>query len=45
MVISSIGTIPRLIVITDLEHNNEQLKHMKVKYDTTDMENLRELLF
>ena len=38
-------TIPRLIVITDLEHNNEQLKHMKVKYDTTDMENLRELLF
>ena len=38
-------TIPRLIVITDLEHNNEQLKHMTVKYDTTDMENLRELLF
>ena len=38
-------TIPRIIVITDLEHNNEQLKHMKVKYDTTDMENLRELLF
>lgn len=38
-------TIPRLIVITYLEHNNEQLKHMKVKYDTTDMENLRELLF
>ena len=38
-------TIPRLIVITDLEHNNEQLKHMKVKYDTTDMEYLRELFF
>lgn len=38
-------TVPRLIVITDLEHNNEQLKHMKVKYDTTDMKNLREMLF
>ncbi len=37
--------IPRLIVITDLEHNNEQLKNMKVKYDNTDMKNLREILF
>lgn len=38
-------TIPRLIVITNLPHNNEKLKHMKVKYDTTDMKNLREMLF
>ena len=38
-------TIPRLIVITDLEHDNEQIKGMKVKYDTLQMNNLRELLF
>ena len=38
-------TIPRLIVITDLEHNQEQVKNMRVKYDTTDMNNLREILF
>ena len=38
-------TIPRLIVITDLEHNEEQLKGMKVLYDDTDMNNIRELLF
>lgn len=38
-------TIPRLIVITDLEHNEEQLKGITVKYDDTDMNNLRELLF
>ena len=38
-------TIPRLVVITDLEHNEEQLKGMKVKYDNTDMNNIRELLF
>ena len=38
-------SIPRLIVITDLEHNNEQLKNMKIKYDTTEMKNLREILF
>ena len=37
--------IPRLIVITDLEHNNEQIKNIKIKYDTTDMNNLREILF
>ena len=39
------NTIPRLIVITDLEHDNEQIKGMKVKYDTLQMNNLRELLF
>lgn len=39
------SVIPRLIVITDLEHNNEQLKGMRIKYDTTDMKNLREILF
>ena len=38
-------SIPRLIVITDLEHNNEQLKNMKIKYDTTEMKNLRGILF
>ena len=38
-------TIPRLVVITDLEHDNEQIKGMKVKYDTLQMNNLRELLF
>lgn len=38
-------TIPRLIVITDLEHDNEQIKGLKVKYDTLQMNNLRELLF
>ena len=37
--------IPRLIVITDLQHNNEQLKNIKIKYDTTEMNNLREILF
>ena len=37
--------IPRLIVITDLEHNNEQIKNIRIKYDTTEMNNLRELLF
>ncbi|MEG1312485.1 MAG: replication-relaxation family protein [Romboutsia sp.] len=37
--------IPRLIVITDLEHHSEQVKNMKVKYDTTEMKNLREILF
>ena len=38
-------TIPRLIVITDLEHDNEQIKNIRIKYDTTDMNNLREILF
>ena len=38
-------TIPRLIVITDLEHNNEQIKNIRIKYDTTEMNNLREILF
>ena len=38
-------TIPRLIVITDLEHNNEQMKNIRIKYDTTEMQNIRELLF
>ena len=38
-------TIPRLIVITDLDHNNEQIKNIRIKYDTTDMNNLREILF
>ena len=38
-------TIPRLVVITDLEHNEEQLKGITVKYDNTEMNNLRELLF
>ena len=38
-------TIPRLIVITDLEHNNEQMKNIRIKYDTTEMNNLRDLLF
>lgn len=38
-------TIPRLIVITDLEHNNEQIKNIRIKYDTTDMNNLREIIF
>ena len=37
--------IPRFIVITDLEHNNEQIKNIRIKYDTTDMNNLREILF
>lgn len=39
------SVIPRLIVITDLEHSNEQLKNIKIKYDTTEMNNLRDLLF
>ena len=39
------ATIPRLIVITDLPHDNEQIKGMKVKYDSLQMNNLRELLF
>lgn len=39
------SVIPRLIVITNLDHNNEQLKGMRIKYDTTDMKNLREILF
>lgn len=39
------SVMPRLIVITDLEHNNEQLKGMRIKYDTTDMKNLRDILF
>ena len=39
------SVMPRLIVITDLEHNNEQLKGMMIKYDTLQMNNLRELLF
>lgn len=39
------SVMPRLIVITDLDHNNEQLKGMRIKYDTTDMKNLREILF
>ena len=39
------SVMPRLIVITDLEHNNEQLKGMRIKYDTLQMNNLRELLF
>ena len=38
-------TIPRLIVITDLKHNNEQMKNIRIKYDTTEMKNIRELLF
>ena len=38
-------TIPRLIVITDLPHQEDQLKNIKVKYDTKDMKNLRKLLF
>ena len=38
-------TIPRLIVITDLPHQDEQMKNLKVKYDTTQMENLRGILF
>lgn len=38
-------TIPRLIVITDLPHQEDQLKNVKVKYDTKDMKNLRKLLF
>lgn len=39
------NTIPRLIVITDLPHDNEQIKGMKVKYDNLQMNNIRELLF
>ena len=39
------SVIPRLIVITDLKHNNEQLKGMRIKYDTAEMNNLREILF
>ena len=38
-------SIPRLIVITDLAHEEEQIRGMKVKYDTTQMKNLREILF
>ena len=38
-------TIPRLIVITDLPHQEDQLKNIKVKYDTKDMKNIRQLLF
>lgn len=38
-------TIPRLVVITDLEHQEEQIKGMKVKYDSLQMNNLRELIF
>lgn len=38
-------TIPRLIVITDLPHNNEQLKNIKTLYDTTHMKNIRDILF
>ena len=39
------SSIPRLVVITDLSHDQKQLKGMKVKYDTTEMNNLREILF
>lgn len=38
-------TIPKLIVVTDLPHDNQQMKNIKILYDNTDMENLRELLF
>lgn len=38
-------TIPRVIVVTDLPHNNEQLKGITVKYDTKQMNNIRDLLF
>lgn len=38
-------SMPRLIVITDLDHNNEQLKNIKIKYDNTQMKNLRKILF
>lgn len=38
-------TMPRLIVLTDLEHNNEQLKTMKVFYDNLKAKNIRELIF
>lgn len=38
-------TIPRLIVISNLENNQEQLKGIKVKYDNLQMNNLREIIF
>lgn len=38
-------TIPRIVVITDLQHNNEQVKGLTIKYDTTQMNNIRDLLF
>ena len=37
--------MPRLIVLTDLEHNNEQLKSMKVYYDNLKAKNTRALIF
>ncbi|MBQ8998013.1 MAG: replication-relaxation family protein [Clostridium sp.] len=39
------NTMPRLIVLTDLEHNNEQLKSMKVYYDNLKAKNTRALIF
>ena len=39
------ATMPRLIVLTDLEHNNEQVKNMKVFYDNLKAKNIRNLIF
>ena len=38
-------TMPRLVVLTDLEHNNEQLKNMKAYYDNLKAKNIRNLIF
>ena len=37
--------MPRLVVLTDLEHNNEQLKNMKAYYDNLKAKNIRNLIF
>lgn len=39
------GTIPRLIVITDLKHEETKIKGVTIKYDTLEIKNIRELLF
>lgn len=39
------NTMPRLIVLTDLEHSNKQLKDMKVYYDSLKSKNIRKIIF
>lgn len=39
------NVMPRLIVLTDLEHSNRQLKDMRVYYDSLRTKNIREIIF
>lgn len=39
------AVMPRLVVLTDMEHNQEQLKNMKVYYDNLKAKNIRNLIF